>query len=567
MRRILPLLFVLGIGAFLFSSDFCSTDATGKSKKEKKSSSKKSKAKTNDIKHSIPKLTNVTDDAGFSEKSGTFFAWGDYNNDGYPDLLVDGHSLYENSGKPEFKFTDVTNKVGLEKASGSAAWADYNNDGWLDFATTSGQLWKNEKGKFTEVGKDAKLTLANGVIAIGWGDYDADGYVDLYVGVGEGPGYTFVPHQLFHNKGDGTFEDVSEKMAINKKAAYGRSIIWCDYDNDGRQDIYVGNYRLCPNFLWHNNKDNTLTNVADKTGTAGEFEPARYTDPEIKKQYGEEKAKFGPHYGHTIGCAWADFNNDGLFDIWVSNLVHKYIGPANFGKGQTYDIRGYVCDDSKIYINKGAPDFKFEDIRDKSGIPRRPIGGRGVYTGDELWSNAVCADFDNDNFVDVFVTQIYNLQYAYALLYRNKGDLTFQDIGNDLNLRYIDTYGAAWADYNCDGYMDIVIGGRSKVDGPQGIHLFKNEGNGLSWLEFKLEGKECNRAAIGAKVEIQIGDLKMVRQVEGSSGSHTQQNDMTLHFGLGKYEGVDEATIYWPGGKVQKLGKQKARKIITIKEK
>ena len=213
----------------------------------------------------IPKMTNVTKAAGLEAAKGGHFSWGDYNNDGYPDLLINGHTLLKNSGKPDFKFTDVTKEVGLEKAANNGVWGDYNNDGWLDFATRNGQLWKNVNGKFTEVSKEAKFTMVGNVRSIAWGDYDGDGFIDIYVGVGEARDarkrFIFQPDQLLHNKGDGTFEDVSAKFGINKPKAYGRSVIWCDYDNDGRQDIYVGNYRLKPNFLWHNNKDNTFTDA------------------------------------------------------------------------------------------------------------------------------------------------------------------------------------------------------------------------------------------------------------------------------------------------------------------
>lgn len=522
----------------------------------------------NEITYFTPKMFNSAKEAGLEGAGGSMYSWTDYNNDGCPDLLVDGHVLYKNSGAPDFKFTNVTAETGLSGASGNGVWADFDNNGWLDLANCSGQLWKNENGKFTEISKDAGLKFNNPVCSIGWGDFDADGFVDLYAGTNEnnaGGGFAFVPHQLLRNSGKGTFEDVSAKYGIDKKLGYGRSIIWCDYDCDGRLDLYVGNYRLRPNFLFHNNKDGSFLDVSGFTDTAGEYSPEQYTDAFLSEQEGRP-IKFGPSYGHTIGACWADFNNDGYFDIWTSNLVHKYVGETG-SADMPYDMRGYVCDDSKIYVNQGPPNFKFADIRDKCGVPRRPIGGRDVSMGDELWSNAVAADFDNDTFTDVFVTQIYNLPYAVTRLFRNKGNLIFEDVAGNLGIRYIDTYGAAWADYNCDGDMDLVVAGREKVDAPNEIHLFKNNGNELSWMEFRLEGTKSNRAAIGARVEVKIGELKMVRQVEGGTGAHAQQNSMTIHFGLGNFEGVNEATIYWPSGTVQKLGRLEARKIHYVMEK
>jgi hypothetical protein len=309
-------------------------------------------------------FTNVSEQAGFAGVRGSRFAWADFDNDGDQDLLMNGRKLYRNNGLPNWNFTEVTSDAGLYGSVNSGAWADYDNDGWLDFYATAGVgnwdiLWHNNgDGTFENVTVEAgNLYDDYNSQASGWGDYDNDGFVDLYVANYEVALSEGMPDVLYHSNGDGTFTDVTVGAGIDDYAKLpfpypGRGVAWGDYDNDGDLDIYISNYRLLPNYLWENNGDGTFTDRAFDRGVAG-----------MERWYSGQ----GPYYGHTIGSAWGDIDNDGDFDLFVANLVHKdNVWPW---------IRGLICDDSKFYQNNGsAENYNFYDIRESAGIPIIPPG-------------------------------------------------------------------------------------------------------------------------------------------------------------------------------------------------
>ena len=520
-------------------------------------------------------FTNVSKDVGLSGLSGNHFAWGDYNNDGYQDLLV-GIRLFENNGPPGWNFTEVTGDVGLS-GGGNGVWADYDNDGDLDLYTTSNRLWRNTGGPdydFTDETIPAgNLTDPYPTMAAGWGDHDRDGDLDLYVVNGEdynGGNTIFYPDIFYRNNGDGTFSDwtVQAGLDTSTKKAYGRSVNWGDYNNDGWIDIHVGNYRLCPNYLWRNNHDGTFTDVAGETGTKGDYDPDRYYDAAAAAEYGD--GTWGPTYGHTIGSAWGDLDNDGDLDLWDSNLVHKYIGPTSWPT-MPYDIRGYVCDDSKIYRNNGAPGFNFTDVREASGIPDRPIGGSGTYDGDELWSGVAMGDYDNDGDLDVFVPQIYALNYAFSVLYRNNGDGTFSEMGESLGRRTFNTYGGCWCDYNNDGMLDLIVGGgiwSNQANDVQNyeIRLYRNDGNSNNWITVNLTGDGNNRNGIGARVNVTSGGESQIRELEGGMGAQGHQNSIPVEFGLGSKNSIDIVEVNWPDGSVQRVMDPGINQILEIAE-
>ena len=504
-----------------------------------------------------PVFTDITSDVGLQDIPGGRFSWNDFNNDGYPDLLIRGCGLYKNTGPlGNWKFIDVTEKVGLDKGSSFGVWGDYNNDGFADILSCNGVLWMNNEGKaFKNVTEETKLKITQKIATVSWGDYDNDGFIDIYVGpVADEPppSYVFYSHELWKNYKGKHFEKVSINNEIGQAKTYVRSAVWCDYNNDGRQEIYVGNYLYHANFLWKFDKNNNVKNIAEIVGCAG-------------------KAKKSHCYGHTIGATWADFNNDALFDLLVANLAHK----DNFyNKEQLLNMRADKNDDSYIYINQGLPGHKFVDIRHKSDIPRKPVVTvkdvklRGITKiEDELWYDVVCADFDNDSYIDVFITQAYNRDYARTLLFHNLGNLKFKDVSTETKINLItDSGGVAVADFNCDGFVDIVTSGSKSINEPKNVHLYRNEGNDKSWIKFQLTGSASNRSAIGAIVKIKTKNGIQVRQVEGSGSSHGQQNSMVLHFGLGDMQKVNEVEILWPSGKKQKLTDLSVKKIHKITE-
>jgi MYXO-CTERM domain-containing protein len=461
-------------------------------------------------------------------------AWGDYDGDGDDDLLVDGNRLYRNRGDGTFE--DVSEAAGIAgRPTNGGVWADYDNDGNLDFYATvhnylpacdaghpcaadgfecdAGQcravgqtaerdhdlLWRgNGDGTFTDVSESAGRPYDYlPTEGAAWGDMDGDGFVDLYVANYETPtSWTDgalsrgTEDYLWRNRGDGTFEDVSEAAGIRvyRPAKCGRGVAWVDYDDDGWADIYVANYRLQFNYLWRNLGFGAFENVAFDVGVAGE---------EVNQAF-----------GHSIGATWGDLDNDGDWDLIVANLAHpRFIEFSN---------------QTRVYLSSGGGRPTFTDVFATSGI--------SYY---ETHSDPALGDFDNDGLLDLFVTGVY-VGYR-SFLYRNLGGATFADVTYPAGTLVDNGWGVAWADYDGDGDLDLAS--RS---------LYRNDRTDLGhWLKLRLVGVLSNRSAIGARVTVTAGGQTMMRQVEGGKGT-TTQSSLTLHFGLGAAAEADEVVIDWP---------------------
>lgn len=480
-------------------------------------------------------FTNVTPFVGLDGIRGDSYAWGDYNNDGFLDLLVKDHvngksHLFKNNGPPAWDFTDVTDEVGLEGA-GYSVWGDYNNDGYLDFFSV-GQtnddpdgawdtLWMNQGPpdyKFTNMTQPAG-NLNDGMpgLAAGWADYDRDGFLDLYVVNWRDLGDIRYPDVLYHNNGDGTFTDVTTQAGVwEGDAPYaGMGMNWGDYNNDGWPDIYVSNYLVMPNYLYENNQDGTFTNVAFEKNAAGDAPADEY-------------------YGHTAGSSWCDYDHDGDLDMWVTNLAH------------TTDPRGFYTDYSQMLRNNGPPDYDFTDVRDQTGIDKKPY-----MSEDELHFGIAWGDYDNDGDYDMFIPQVKNIDYAYSYFFENNGDGTFIDVSDTVGVKVWNTDGACWADYNNDGYIDLITEGKEPFEnGTYQVRLFRNNGeSGNNWLEVELEASQSNFASIGARVKVSYNGITMMKEIEGGTAGHAYQHSMVQHFGFGDYQGTVNVTAWWPSGR------------------
>jgi hypothetical protein len=459
----------------------------------------------------VTRFTDVTQDAGFPDDlARTRVAWGDYDDDGWEDLLLDGRMLWRNKG--DGTFMDVTSAAGIGGVPGvGGVWADYDNDGDLDFYTIvrsftkRDALWQNDgDGTFTDV------TMMSGEVydylpseGAAWGDWDNDGYVDLYVanyetasvrsddelGIG-------TPDSFYWNRGDGTFWNVSSLVEPNDEPLCGRGVVWADYDDDGDLDIYVSNYRLDPNLLWRNDQGAGLGNFAMPAGVEG-------------TSIGDLPGN--PRYGHTIGSDFGDYDNDGDMDLYASNLAHP---------------RFLLFSDVSMLLNNQG-DGTFNDQFKRSGI---------AYC--ETSSDPSWVDYDNDGDLDLFFTAVY--EGVGSRMFRNTDRNRFEDATEESRTSVEDGWGTGWCDYDHDGDMDLAVGSGS------GFRLLQNGGNDNHWLLLKLEGTHVNSKAIGTRVRVTAGDLTMVREVKGGRGT-TSQDMLTCHFGLGSYEGYAMVDIRWPG--------------------
>jgi hypothetical protein len=495
---------------------------------------------------------NATAEAGLYGVGGQFLSWGDYDNDGDLDLLVNGARLFSNNGAPNWDFTEVSGTVGISGGS-YGTWADWNNDGFLDIYTAgSDKLYRNNgppNWDFTDVTASSNILKESHSTGCGWGDYDNDGDVDLFKIRGEDwndGDPIYFPNSFWRNEGDGTFTNVTVAAGVDESSnpKYSRGVAWADYNDDSLLDIYISNYRQQENYLYENNGDGTFTDVAPQKGVhdapSGQGNPDPYS-----------------RAGHGVGSIWGDYDNDGYLDLWITNLNHKDIARTS--------------DDSLLMHNNGPPDFTFTNMRESSGIPVKRIGGGGGTgpDGDELFVGCAWGDYDNDGDLDLYLPQIYDIDYAYSFLYENNGDGTFSDVTDEAQVRVWDTYAGCWADYDNDGDMDLITSGRDSGGNgdPHFVHLFRNEGPQGNWLHINLKGDGVysNSAAIGARVIITTDTgFIQVKEVEGGTGPHGHQNSLTLQFGFGVYTGTVDIEIRWPNNKVQFMEDVTLNQVMTI---
>jgi hypothetical protein len=501
------------------------------------------------------------------ETTGTGVAIFDYDNDGWPDIfIVNGTTL---KGFPAGKaptshlyrnnhdgtFSDVTSPSGL----GATGWGqgvcvgDYDNDGWEDLYVTyygKNRLYHNDKGVFHEVGEKA------GVAGSGkaWGsgcafvDYDRDGKLDLIVanyvdfdlstapGPGERPscmwkgapvmcgprGLPGAKNILYHNRGDGTFEDVTTKAHIDRTDGhYSLSVSTLDFDDDGWPDIYVA-CDSTPSILYRNNHDGTFTDIAVTAGAAF-------------NEDGREQAGMGS----TIG----DYDGDGRLDIFKTN---------------------FSDDTSTLYRNNG--DGTFTDATFSAGL--------GLHTQYLGWGT-MFFDFDNDGWPDLILANghvypevdKYHLGSNYPepkILYHNNGNGTFTDISGDAGpgiTAVASSRGLAVGDLWNNGRLSVVI---TNMNSKPSL-LVNDVQNSNRWMALKLIGTRSNRDAVGAHITVKAGKRTLVDEVRSGS-SYNSNSDMRVHFGLGAAPKIDSVQIRWPSGLVETFENVRVDSINTLKE-
>ncbi len=410
---------------------------------------------------------------------------GDFNNDGYPDLYVSNNgpnTLYKNNGDGTFKDITKQAKIGGKECSVGAVWLDYDNDGLLDLYV----------GNYLNFDPNYKYY------------YAPDGF--------PGPlAYDSQKDILYHNNGDDTFEDVTEKMGIIDIDGRAMGVGAADYDNDGFVDIYVANDHTV-NFLWHNDQGKGFTDMGVMSGTGF-------------SQSGEATV--------SMSVDFADYNGDELLDMFIS-------------------------DDNYCSLYENLGNGIFSDKSYFSGISV----ASGQFVG---WSSSFF-DYDNDGDVDIFKSN-GELKHTYGQedqLFENIGDGKFTDVSVERGPYFREENvgrGACLGDYDNDGDIDIFI---MNLDS-QGMFLRNNQGNQNNWLTLNLIGESSNRDGVGSRIKIIAGGKVQTAQKKSTTG-YLSQNDSRVHFGLDKVESVERLEIKWPSGKFQVLENIKPNQILTVKE-
>ena len=527
------------------------------------------------------------------------------------------------------RFEDVAAKAGLkfvlrngaqgefhqpELMLGGVAALDYNNDGCMDIFFTNGatmpsltktspeysnRLFRNNcDGTFTDVTEKAGLAGQGYSMGVAAGDYDNDGYPDIFVaGVNR--------NILYHNRRDGTFEDVTEKAHLaGVDPRFGKpwsvSAAWVDVDNDGWLDLFVTNYvrwdpqheptcgspqqplycspeayRGTPDQLFHNNHDGTFTDITESSGV-------------------------GTQIGKGMGVAVADYDGDNLMDIFVANDSVPNFLFHNLGHGKFEEVgllAGVALDDNgspvasmgadfRDVFNDGRSDLMFTAMINDTYPLFRNTGKSLAFEDDTASSGLALAtrtltgwgiglyDFDNDGFKDVFTANSHfpaldrYLGRAAALpnsLFRNRGDSHFEDVSKTAgpDFKIPGQYrGVAFADFDNDGRLDTVV---ANVNGP--ARLFHNiTANAGHWLALRLAGTRSNRDGIGAKVAVTLPSGRKLYNHCTTSVGYASASEPLVRFGLGEEALARLIEIRWPSGQVQSLRDVAADRIVNVRE-
>lgn len=456
------------------------------------------------------------------EQMGTFgcgVAFADLDGDGDPDLITLGKAttgplipwtagIYENDGAGVFTNRSIGNGIpAMPMATGITA-ADYDGDGDLDLYFSNwllpNVLMRNDGGfQFTDVSQVAGVDDPGAGSGCGWGDYDGDGWLDFYLANRTATNHPEPPYtpsteqnRLYHNLGDGTFEEVAEAMGVTDGDARSFQGAFFDYDRDGDADLYLSNDKgLSSGCTWRNhlweNVGGSFQDVSQASGTNGCIE--------------------------AMCIAIGDFDDNLFPDIYVTNL------PVG----------------NPLYLNQG--DGTFLEFSQQAGVASNLTGWGSVFF-----------DFNNDEHLDLYVCN----HSAPNRLYNFTGQWPAVDLANDLAVADAGpgmSFCAATADIDNDGDLDLAVSSRSTPTATGRIYLFINhEGQMRRWVKFNVIGQGRNVFGVGAQVDIRIGAIWRMREVIAGSGFKSQ-DDLTLHFGLGDATMVDEVRITWPGGTTRTL--------------
>lgn len=531
----------------------------------------------------IPVLMDVTKSAGLVDANGNFIRSADvsvvdFNGDGYDDIVI-GSNFFENQKDGTFK--NVSSRIKI--SAGATSWGDFDNDGKIDcYAQVNGtfdrdklmvlsrdKVYRNNgDGTFTPIDPKTMFKLPYPSPSIDfnsspkgpqdsifnpysnitplWFDYNGDGWLDLYL-ANNRTGYNdasgnyreiYYPDQLWKNDGSGKFTNERKNAGIDIAEPLGQSGYHdcyganaCDYNQDGKIDIFVATYRLVRDILYHNYGDGTFEDVAAQTGVRGV--------PTAAEGY----------FGHGMGSEWGDFNNDGYPDLCVGNLGHP-------------DWRGMYSNPSLIFKNSGPPNYKFEEMHQQMGLKFF-----------EMNAGVCWVDLNLDGYLDLVHGQIsYDAKGKgvdrLTRVYLNEGPTKNFKL-KDITWHSGAIIHGAWTpvriDYDNDGDMDLLI-----ASSQEHVKLFRNDFNrDGNWVTFKLIGSPndgVNMDAYGSKILIESQGKKFYRELMGSiSGNRCSQNSSEIHFGLGNIDKIEKVTITYPNGKQNTITNLKPNKKYLVR--
>jgi hypothetical protein len=537
---------------------------------------------------------------------------------------------------PRVTFANVTQEAGIafqhftghrssqlpEDMGSGAAWGDFDNDGWLDLyllnevgplpsiegeepaqSPAHAALYRNAgDGTFRDVSAEAGVQFRGWGMGVAWGDYDNDGWLDLVVSA-------YGDNVLYHNNGDGTFADRTLEAGLGGSPGFWAGVCWGDYDRDGFLDLYVTGYvkyryladqraslqydveqpaGINPssfeperNLLYRNNRDGTFSELAAQAGVSGET-------------------------GRSLGAVWADFDDDGWPDLYVANDVSDNLLYWNQRDGTFRDIslaarvadyRGamgiavgdwdgdedvdmfvthWIAQENALYSNLRAElralgsdtslPLQFIDVADRYGLGQVALAFVG-------WGTSFI-DYNNDGRLDLFVVNGSTLQedddprllvpMTDQVFWNRGADDGFYDVSSVSGEYFEQAYvgrGAAFGDYDNDGDVDVFV----VNNGGPGVLLRNEGGNRHGWLLVKLVGTRSNRSAIGAKLRLVTGGTVQVREV-GAQSPYLSQNSLMQHFGLATLTSADTLEIRWPSGFRQVVLGPASNQILQISE-
>lgn len=461
-----------------------------------------------------PTFRKVTTGSALATGNSGAVAWGDLNGDGWPELVVCASAVTVFSNQLGTNLARIPSSY-LDSSSfkGSATFVDFDNDGWTDLLTagySNCTLARNTNGVL-------KPAIGSGLgtgkyFSAAWADFDRDGFVDVFFTCG----FNRAANSLLRNT-NGVFKLQTASAASKDSPEYSQGASWGDYDNDGWPDLFVANARDYsngsprPSFLYHNNHG-VLEKVKNVITTN--------------------------LFGLATGV-WADFNNDGRLDLFACGYM---VGSAPARR--------------LLFWNEGDGNFS------------RALSAGSISEDVGYDQGAAAVDYDNDGWLDIFVTSGGPNSFNDSL-YHNNGDGTFSRIAHgSLVNENGEGAGCAWSDFNRDGFLDLYVSNfQQQTSEKNGFYI--NSGNSNHWLSVNCVGRISNRSAVGAKVRVlsTIGGRSFwqLREIS-ANGGYMSATPLEAHFGLGDAEQVDRMRLEWPSGIVQEFGPVKADQFISVEE-